>query len=56
MGNRFRLKRIPGNCIGKIRIEDQTTYVDVPEKVVARVLAKKEPYRIGRQRITVALA
>ncbi|MBR9980814.1 MAG: DEAD/DEAH box helicase [Desulfatitalea sp.] len=47
---------IPGNCIGKIRIEDQTTYVDVPEKVVARVLAKKEPYRIGRQRITLALA
>lgn len=47
---------IPGACIGRIRIEDRTTYVDVPEKVVARVLGMKAPYRIGRQQVTVALA
>jgi ATP-dependent RNA helicase DeaD len=47
---------IPGNCIGKIRIEDHATFVDVPEGVVDRVMAKKESYRIGRQRITLELA
>jgi ATP-dependent RNA helicase DeaD len=47
---------IPGNCIGKICIEEQTTFVDVPEEVVARVLTQKKPYRIGRQLITVQRA
>jgi ATP-dependent RNA helicase DeaD len=47
---------IPGNCIGKIRIEDQSAYVDVPEAVVAQVLAKTGSYQIGRRRITVQRA
>ncbi len=47
---------IPGNCIGKICIEEQITFVDVPEAVVARVLAQKKPFRIGRQRITMQRA
>ncbi|MBI5551450.1 MAG: DEAD/DEAH box helicase [Desulfobacterales bacterium] len=47
---------IPGNCIGKIRIEDQAAYVDVPEAVVAQVLAKTGSYQIGRRRITVQRA
>ena len=42
--------------LGKIRIEDHATFVDVPEGVVDRVMAKKESYRIGRQRITLELA
>jgi ATP-dependent RNA helicase DeaD len=47
---------IPGHCIGKIRLEDQAAYVDVPEEVVARVLAKTGSYQIGRRRITVQRA
>jgi ATP-dependent RNA helicase DeaD len=47
---------IPGHCIGKIRIEDQAAFVDVPEEVVARVLAKTGSYQIGRRRITVQRA
>ncbi|MFZ1985602.1 MAG: DEAD/DEAH box helicase [Desulfatitalea sp.] len=47
---------IPGHCIGKIRIEDQAAFVDVPEEVVAQVLAKTGSYRIGRRMITVQRA
>lgn len=47
---------IPGNCIGKILIENQQTLVDVPEKVVQRVLDNKRPYRIGRQSIQIKRA
>ena len=47
---------IPGNCIGKIRIKNQTTFVDVPEDVVSMVLAKKSSYRIGRRRIDIVRA
>ena len=47
---------IPGHCIGKICINDQTTFVDVPEKVVSLVLAKKASYRIGRRRIDIERA
>ena len=47
---------IPGHCIGKISIGDQTTIVDVPEKVVEQVLAKGSSYHIGRQRIHIARA
>lgn len=44
---------IPGNVIGKIRIQDQQTLVDVPEQFVSQVLAKTGSYRIGKQRIAV---
>ena len=47
---------IPGHCIGKIRIKNQTTFVDVPEEVVSLVLAKKSSYRIGRRRIDIERA
>ena len=47
---------IPGHCIGKIRIKNQTTFVDVPEDVVNLVLAKKSSYRIGRRRIDIERA
>jgi ATP-dependent RNA helicase DeaD len=47
---------IPGHCIGKVLIEKQTTFVDVPEKLVGQILAKTGGYRIGRQRITVERA
>jgi len=44
---------IPGRCIGKIRMENNTTFVDVPEEVVSLVLSKKSSYRIGRRRIAI---
>jgi ATP-dependent RNA helicase DeaD len=47
---------IPGSTIGKIRIQEHHTVVDVPEALVAQVLAKAEKYRINRQPITVARA
>lgn len=47
---------IPGRCIGKIRIGHKTTFVDVPEDVVSRVLSKKSSYRIGRRRIHIKRA
>ena len=47
---------IPGNVIGKIRIQDQHTLVDVPEQFVGQVLAKTGSYRIGKQKIAVERA
>jgi ATP-dependent RNA helicase DeaD len=47
---------IPGNAIGRIDIEEQHTYVDVPEQFVRQVLAKTKNYKIGRQSVTVARA
>jgi ATP-dependent RNA helicase DeaD len=47
---------IPGRCIGKISIQNQTTFVDVPEEVVSLLLAKKDSYRIGRRRIDIQRA
>jgi ATP-dependent RNA helicase DeaD len=47
---------IPGHCIGKVSVGNQTTFVDVPEEVVAQLLTKKVPYRIGRRQIDIARA
>lgn len=47
---------IPGHAIGKIRIQDQHTWVEVPEQFVGQVLAKTGSYRIGKQAITVERA
>ena len=47
---------IPGRCIGKISIQRQATFVDIPEEVVNLVLAKKASYRIGRRQIEIERA
>ena len=47
---------IPGSTIGKIRIQEHHTLVDVPEHFVAQVLARSDKYRINRQPITVERA
>lgn len=47
---------IPGRCIGKISIKNQTTFVDVPEEIVSLLLAKKASYRIGRRQIDIERA
>jgi len=47
---------IPGKTIGKILIQDRRTLVDVNEAFVGQVLARSEPYRIGRKSFTIDLA
>jgi len=47
---------IPGGCLGKIQMEQQTTFVDVPEDMVGLILAKKSSFRIGRRRIEIQRA
>lgn len=47
---------IPGQALGKIRIQERTTLVDVPEQFVGQVLAKTGTYRILKQAVTVERA
>jgi ATP-dependent RNA helicase DeaD len=44
---------IPGNAIGKIRIEDKFTYVDVPDELVEKVLKHNGNYRIGKDKFSL---
>jgi ATP-dependent RNA helicase DeaD len=44
---------IPGYTIGKIRIEDKVTYVDIPEDVVDQVLKQNGNYRIGKEKFAL---
>lgn len=41
---------IPGSSIGKIRIEEQRTLVDVPEEFLERILRQNGNYKIGKYR------
>ena len=45
---------IPGYTIGKIRIEDKHTLVDVPEDLVEQVLKHNGNYRIGKEKFSLA--
>ncbi len=47
---------IPGYTIGKIRIEDKVTFVDVPEDVVEQVLKQSGNYRIGKEKFALTKA
>lgn len=47
---------IPGHSIGKIFIEDNHTFVDVPESLVEKVLSKKVNYKFRRQAVSVEKA
>lgn len=47
---------IPGNTIGKIRIEDSHTFVDVPEQFVEQVLLHNGNYRIGKHKFALEVA
>jgi len=47
---------IPGGSLGKISIQQQHTLVDVPEKLVGRVLGNGVNYRIGSKAVTVQRA
>jgi ATP-dependent RNA helicase DeaD len=47
---------IPGYVIGKIRIEDKFTFVDVPADVVDQVLKQNGNYRIGKEKFALTKA
>ncbi|MBI3165612.1 MAG: DEAD/DEAH box helicase [Chloroflexi bacterium] len=47
---------IPGNIIGKIRIEDKISFVDIPEDVVEQVLKHSGNYKIGKDKFSVVKA
>ncbi len=47
---------IPGYTIGKIRIEDKFTYVDIPEDAVEQVLKQNGNYRIGKEKFALTKA
>lgn len=47
---------IPGYTIGKIRIEDKYTFVDVPEDLVDQVMKHNGNYRIGKEKFSLSKA
>ena len=47
---------IPGYTIGKIRIEDRVTFVDIPEDAVEQVLKQNGNYRIGKEKFALTKA
>lgn len=47
---------IPGYTIGKIRIEDKVTFVDIPEDVLEQVLKQNGNYRIGKEKFALTKA
>lgn len=47
---------IPGSTIGAIRIQDERTLVDVPERFAQQVLAKTGSYRVRKKRLSVERA
>ncbi|HEU0296736.1 MAG TPA: DEAD/DEAH box helicase [Anaerolineales bacterium] len=47
---------IPGYTIGKIRIEDKVTFVDIPEDVVEQVLKQNGNYRFGKEKFALTKA
>ncbi|MCZ2128419.1 MAG: DEAD/DEAH box helicase [Anaerolineales bacterium] len=47
---------IPGNVIGKIRIEDKLSFVDIPEDVLGQVIKHSGNYKIGKDKFSVVKA
>lgn len=47
---------ITGSQLGKIRLETNSTLVDVPEQMVSKLLSKNGAYRIGRRTINLERA
>ncbi len=47
---------IPGNIIGKIRIEEKVSFVDIPEEALDQVLKHSGNYKIGKEKFSVVKA
>lgn len=48
--------QIPGSTIGAIRIQQDQTLVDVPERFVQQVMSKSDKYQIHRQNVKLEVA
>jgi ATP-dependent RNA helicase DeaD len=44
---------IPGYTIGKIRIEEKYSLVDIPEDLVNQVLKHSGNYRVGKEKLSL---
>ena len=51
-----RYSKVPGSSIGKIRIQDKNTLVDVPENYVKQVLAKSGTFEYNKEPVLISLA
>ncbi len=47
---------IPGHVLGRIRIEDQQSFVDVPQALAELVLSRTRSFRIGAHSVSVSRA
>ena len=47
---------IPGYTIGKIRIEDKHSFVDIPEEILEQVLKQSGNYRVGKEKFSLVKA
>jgi ATP-dependent RNA helicase DeaD len=47
---------IPGHVIGKIRIDDKITYVDIPEDLVEQVMKHNGNYNVGKDKFSLQKA
>ncbi|MBI4761906.1 MAG: DEAD/DEAH box helicase [Chloroflexota bacterium] len=47
---------IPGYTIGKIRIEDKVTFVDIPEDLLEQVMTHNGNYRLGKEKVSLSKA
>ena len=47
---------IPGYTIGKIRIEEKQSFVDIPEDLVEQVLKHNGNYKVGKEKFTLQKA
>ena len=50
------MPNIPGYTIGKIRIEDKHSFVDIPEEMVEQVLKQSGNYRVGKEKFSLVKA
>ncbi len=48
--------KLQGSIIGKIRIEDKFSYVDVPEGEVDRVIKHSGNYKVGKEKFSITKA
>lgn len=55
-GTGSRSPNIPGYVIGKIRIEEKVSFVDIPEDVVEQVIKHSGNYKIGKEKFSVVKA
>ena len=51
-----RYSKVPGSSLGKIRIQDKNTLVDVPENYVKQVLAKSGTYEYNKEPVLISIA